>query len=75
MLEHSPHKSLTPLAQQAQVLMTTAWSATTVLCLLRCEVRHVQVIEDGNYEGMHFCDWVLQAVYDDVFHPKLIFYY
>jgi hypothetical protein len=35
----------------------------------------VKVIEGGNYKRkMHFCNWILQAVYDCVRDPKLTFF-
>jgi hypothetical protein len=72
-LEHSPCKSLARLAQQAQVSKTTTWRATKNLHLRPYKMTQVQVIEEDNYERTHFCNWFLQAVYDGVLDPKLIF--
>jgi hypothetical protein len=74
-LEHSPRKSLTRLAQQAQVSKTTAWRATKNLHLRPCEITQIQVIEEGKYgRRTHFCNWFLQAVHDGVLDPKLTFF-
>jgi hypothetical protein len=75
-LEHSPHKSLARLAEQAQVLKTTAWRATKNLHLQPYKITQVQVIEEGDYgRRMHFCNWFLQAVVHDGFlDPKLTFF-
>jgi hypothetical protein len=36
---------------------------------------HIQVTEEGNYERrLYFCHWFLQAVYDNIFEPKFIFF-
>jgi transposase len=48
-LEHSPRKSLTRLAQQAQVSKTTVWRATKNLHLRPYKITQVQVIEEGDY--------------------------
>jgi hypothetical protein len=74
-LEHSPHKSLARLAQQAQVLKTTAWKATENLHLRLYKITHVHVIEECDYgRRTHFCNWFLQAVHDGVLDPKLTFF-
>jgi hypothetical protein len=74
-LEHSPRKSLAQLAQQAQVLKTTAWRATKNLHLRPYKITQVQVIEECDYgRRTHFCNWFLQAVHKGVLDPKLTFF-
>lgn len=74
-LELLPHKFMTRLSQQAQVLGTTAWRVIKKLCLWPYEIRQVQAIEDGDYERrMHFCDWFLEAVPDSFLGQKLSFF-
>jgi DNA-binding MurR/RpiR family transcriptional regulator len=73
-LEHSPHKSLARLAQQAQVSKITACRATKNLHLLPYKITQVQVSEECDYRRRtHFCNWFLQAVHDSVLDPKLTF--
>jgi hypothetical protein len=63
---------LARLAQQAQVLKTTAWRETKNLHLWPYKITQVQVTEGGDYgRRMHFCNWFLQAVHDRVLDPKL----
>jgi hypothetical protein len=74
-LEHSPRKSLARLAQQAQVLKTTAWRATKNLHLRPYKITQVQVTEEGDYgRRTHFCNWFLQTVHDDILDQKLTFF-
>jgi hypothetical protein len=74
-LAHSPRKSLARLAQQAQVLKTTAWKAIKNLHLWPYKITQVQVIEESDYgRRMHFCNWFLQAVHDGILDPKLTFF-
>jgi hypothetical protein len=74
-LEHPPHKSLTQLAQQAQVSMITMLKVARKLCLLPLKIRQVQATEEGYYRGrMYFCNWFLQAVHDGLLNPKLTFF-
>jgi hypothetical protein len=68
-LEHLPHKCLTCVAQQAQVLTTTAWRMTRK-CIWPYKIRQVQEIENGVYERTHFCNWIFQAVHNGFLHSK-----
>jgi hypothetical protein len=75
-LEHSPCKSLTQFAQQAQISTTRAWSMNKKLHLLLYKIRQVQVTADGNCKRRtHFCKWFLQTVYNGFLDPELIFFY
>jgi hypothetical protein len=56
-LKHLLHKSLTPLAQQAQVSTTAAWRANKKLFLRPYKIRQVQGTEYGDYKRRtDFCN-------------------
>jgi hypothetical protein len=70
-LENLPHKCLTCVAQQAQVLTTTAWRMTRKLCMQPYKIRQVQEIEDGVYKRIHcFLNWILQVLHDSFLDSK-----
>jgi hypothetical protein len=74
-LEHLACSYLAQLAQDVQVLRTTAWKTTKTLHLYLCKIRQVQAIEEGNYKRWtHFCNWFLQLVHDSLLDLKHTFF-
>ncbi|PSN43456.1 hypothetical protein C0J52_23082, partial [Blattella germanica] len=72
--EQSPHKSLSKLAQQVGVSVSSVWNATKLLKFKPYKIGRVHELLKTDYEQrLRFCNWYLQSMNDGRLDPQMLF--
>ncbi|PSN44344.1 hypothetical protein C0J52_11114, partial [Blattella germanica] len=72
--EQSPHKSLSKLAQQVDVSVSSVWNATKLLKFKPYKIGRVHKLFETDYEQrLRFCKKYLQSMNDGRLDPQMLF--
>jgi hypothetical protein len=75
-LEHSTRKSLTKLAQQADVLVSSARTAAELLKLCPYKITQVHLLQPRDLATrINFCNWCIQSVNEGTLAPYIYIFF